>query len=407
MEKIKVGIDSDQFYSWGGGVDFIATLTYALESSGKTETFLIIQEDSCIIKILKYLRIILKALLGKGNFFAGVKKYNSRYDDLINGFTAQSPNTKFIYYSQSKINYRKKIEKCLQKNGIDILLPVCSPLGKDFKIPWISYIFDFQHKYLDNLFTDKEKEYRDNNFANVLSKSNHVLVNAQAVKYDIEKYYPSIKTDVIVLPFLPFILPFYKKKSLAKYKLPEKYFIVCSQFWEHKSHITVFEALEELYTNGSTDVHVVCTGKTEDYRNPNYISSLKQRIDSMKCKKNIHLLGYIPKEDQLQIMDNSLGLIQPSLFEGGAGAGGVLYALGMGLQCFVSDIDVNKEIIGFNNVFFFEKQNSLLLAKLLKEHINDKKRSMDIVSEQFNKNRIKYADVLLTHLHRCIDEWSE
>ena len=55
-EKILVGIDGNGFKTWGGGIDFIATITEALESTGKVQTYLLLDEMSAADKIFKSIK---------------------------------------------------------------------------------------------------------------------------------------------------------------------------------------------------------------------------------------------------------------------------------------------------------------------------------------------------------------
>lgn len=409
MRKLRVGIDSRQFSNWGGGIDFIATIAEALESTGKVCTFLVVEEDSNFGKLWKCARIMLR------NGF-NIKKYRLQQslefrgpENLIEGFKSCSPGTKTITFKKTEnrlINNREKKQlKCLMKNKIDILLPSMNCESNDFAIPRIGYIYDFQHKYLPELFSEEECLGRDEHFRNQLKNSKYLIVNAKDVKKDIEKYYPDEKCEIVVLPFKPFQKPEMKSHpDLRKYNLPKKYYAVCNQFWMHKSHITVFEALEHLYKSGTKDVHVVCTGSLADGRNPQYIDQLKQKISLLECKENIHLLGFIPKDDQIAIMKKSSGLIQPTLFEGGPGGGSTYNALCLGLTCLLSDIPVNKEVVGYDNVYFFEKKNSLELAKLMSEHINDKAIDEEIVNKKNESNRKEYGEYLLAKLEHIIKE---
>lgn len=405
MKKLKVGIYSDFFTGWGGGVDFIATIAYALEASEMAETYLIIKSDSFLLLLLRFGKYCFESLFENDSAIRKIKKWKEKYENLIKGFEIQSPKTKKIYFKQTGFNKEIKLEKCLYSWSIDILFPVGGrPLSKRFSIPWIGYIPDFQHKYLTEFFSQKEIKQRDSSFENMLLNSQHVIVNAKTVECDIKKYYPNITTDIIVFPFKPWLKPVINDEPLSGYSLPEKYFLVSSQFWQHKSHITVFDALEELYLKGIKDLHVVCTGELNDYRNPEYVKKIKHQIDAMACKRNIHLLGYIPKDDHLKIMNGALGLIQASLFEGGPGAGGVIYALGLGLQCFVSDIATNREITGYDNVYFFEAGNAHCLAKLMKMHMNDKKISNEVVGARMEKNLSEYSNYVFNQLKRCAEE---
>lgn len=67
-------------------------------------------------------------------------------------------------------------------------------------------------------------------------------------------------------------------------------------------------------------------------------------IFELGIDQKVRILGLIPKVDQIALMRGSLALIQPTLFEGGPGGGAVYDAVGLGVPCIVSDIDVNREI---------------------------------------------------------------
>jgi glycosyltransferase involved in cell wall biosynthesis len=119
--------------------------------------------------------------------------------------------------------------------------------------------------------------------------------------------------------------------------------MVSNQFWIHKSHETAFMALR-LVRDAGHDVHLVCTGDTSDYRWPEHFNNLKAIIEKNNLRDYVHILGLIPKGDQLAIMRGSLAVIQPTLFEGGPGGGSVYDAVSTRTPCIVSDIPVNREI---------------------------------------------------------------
>ena len=61
-------------------------------------------------------------------------------------------------------------------------------------------------------------------------------------------------------------------------------------------------------------------------------------------------------------MKESLGVLQPTLFEGGPGGGAVHDAISLGVPSIVSDIPVNKEIKA-ENVYFFKTKDAEDLSK--------------------------------------------
>jgi glycosyltransferase involved in cell wall biosynthesis len=234
-------------------------------------------------------------------------------------------------------------------------LPAFRPLPADFPIPWIGYLYDFQHKYYPSFFTNAEIKIRENNFAQMLRKAKTIIVNSQSVKDDIEKFYKNSTSSIITLPFCPvFNSDFYQlQTNIDQYHLPSQYFMISNQFWKHKDHSTAFKAYKLMLNKlNTTNIGLVCTGQTYDERFPTYFNELQKLISELGIEKNVFILGFIPKIDQLQILKNSLGIIQPTLFEGGPGGGAVYESVAYGISSIVSDIPVNLEIQDETVTFF-------------------------------------------------------
>lgn len=399
MEKIRIGIDSNGFSSWGGGIDFITTISEVLEATGKVQTCLIIGQSGKLEMLLRKLKLLLICGFDRAEYRKRLQKITDETVPLITGFSICSPDTELVFYTRSLLRFitgkDRNFTKCLPDNDIRLVMPsfVSTP---GLSVPQIGYIYDFQHKYLKEFFTDEICRQRDKDFSLRVKNSKYLIVNAQDVKKDILKYYPDCTCEIIVLPFKPFQKPeFDENTDLKKYDLPEKYYMIANQFWMHKDHMTAFKALETAWSEGHRDMHIVCTGKMADDRNSDYIRELNENIGRMSCRDNIHFLGYIPKDDQLAVMKNAVGLIQPTLFEGGPGGGAVYNALCLGLPCLVSDIPVNKEITGYDNVYFFEKQNSSELARLMIEHFDDDHCDEAAVNKKIEENLNEYKEYLL------------
>ena len=92
------------------------------------------------------------------------------------------------------------------------------------------------------------------------------------------------------------------------------------------------------------DVHLVCTGATDDNRFPDYFSMFTDEVEKLGLKDQVHILGHIPKQDQLALLNGSLAVVQPTLYEGGPGGGSVYDAMSYGIPTIVSDIPINREI---------------------------------------------------------------
>ncbi len=405
---IKVGIDAEGFSSWGGGIDFIATISEALNATGEVETYLIYPKDSIDQTILKAIKCIIKSLRNRKSLKALLKDELTLNKELLEAYKILSPATRTVSYSRAdyrlRNNTNSKKKTCVIRNKIDILLPSIKCVKSEFPIPQVGYLFDFQHKYLKSFFDEEIIKIRDKQFETQIDNSNYIIVNSKACRDDIFRFYPNKDCKVIALPFCPFQVPVGgNSKDIKKYKLPNNYYMISNQFWEHKNHKVAFKALELLFERGYKDIHIVCTGKMQDDKNPKYVSNLLEEVKKLQCRDNIHFLGYIPKTDQISIMKQSIGIIQPTLFEGGPGGGAVYNALCLGICCLISDISVNREIEGYNTVSFFDPTDYKHLADLMIDHMNDEHEDDEIIDNRVKNNKLRLGKYLLENITNIME----
>ena len=264
--------------------------------------------------------------------------------ELMDTITSSGSRVDIIDYRNTASGLASAMRQC----RAEALFLCRRSLGRTFPFPWIGYIADLQHKRMPHWFWVVERWHRDRVFSRILAEAPAVVVNAAAVVQDIKEFYPNHKARLFALPFCPPAdLKRFSNASdpevRAAYHLPASYFMVSNQFWIHKSHETAFMALR-LVRDAGHDVHLVCTGDTSDYRWPEHFNNLKAIIEKNNLRDYVHILGLIPKGDQLAIMRGSLAVIQPTLFEGGPGGGSVYDAVSTRTPCIVSDIPVNREI---------------------------------------------------------------
>ena len=254
--------------------------------------------------------------------------------------------------------------------SLDVLIPAFAPLPRGFPTPWVGYLYDFQHRYLPQLFTPAECAQRDRQFAAMLQNANAVIVNARSVAADIERFYPEARARVFALPFgaaphPAWLLP--SASPAVKYGIQSPYFIICNQFWKHKDHATAFQAYAR-FAASHDGVELVCTGPTDDYRDAAYFAGLQRMLARDGLAQRVRILGLVPKGDQIALLKGSIALIQPTLFEGGPGGGAVYDALALGVCCLVSDIVVNRELVE-PGVRFFPAGDAPALAAAMADAI--------------------------------------
>ena len=258
------------------------------------------------------------------------------------------------------------LERLLLKNKI-VVLSHYNLLGKTKNIQTIGWIPDFQHTHMPHLFSKKELERRDKEFNKVCEDCTKVIVSSHAALADLIAFSKESGKKAEVLQFA---IPLITDKLLAlpstselekKYKFSGKYFLLPNQFWIHKNHQVVIEALSRLKSRGIS-LQVLSTGNTYDPRSPEYFSSLMQRMSLGGISDNFKVLGIIPMKELYALMQNAVAVINPSLFEGWSTT--VEEAKSLEKKIVLSDIPVHREQNPEKGEYFPPNDADLLAEKL-------------------------------------------
>lgn len=260
--------------------------------------------------------------------------------------------------------YRARFDKEINKWNLDVIFPYVD--GSYAAKKCIAWIPDFQENYYPSFFSVDEICDRLQNQARIAYSKNTLVLSSESAKADFERLFPNYTCDVFVLPFvsslckLTFSLP---SNVLEKYSIKEPFFICSNQLWKHKNQVVVVNAIRELRKQG---VKVLClfTGKASDYRNPDYPAYLTGLVEKYKLEDEIRFLGFIPREDQVALMQQSIAVVQPSLFEGWNTT--IEDAKLFNKVIVASSIPVHKEQLKTKGQFF-DVTDYKSLAKILKE----------------------------------------
>lgn len=237
---------------------------------------------------------------------------------------------------------------------LDVVLPSHGILPADMPCPWVGYLYDFQHKHLPQLFTDREIRKRDEAFAGMVAAAPAVVVNSHDTAAEARSLYPHAADRIHPLPFNASPRPEWFDAAVAS---PERavggpYFIVSNQFWVHKDHPTAFRAFARVAA-GRPDLRLVCTGQTTDYRRPEYFGTLVALLESLGVRDRVIITGLVAKAEQIRLLRGAVAVVQPTLCEGGPGGGAVYDAVSLGVRSIVSDIPINRELVEEPTVSFF------------------------------------------------------
>jgi len=303
-----------------------------------------------------------------------------------------------------KLFKSKIINKLPKYPNIDFLYPFENEeIQKKIenKIKKVNWIPDFQEEHLPYFFSEEEIKSRKKHQKEVVCNGNIVVFSSKDAQKDFNNLYPETAVQQFVLNFAV-THPNYSNKKIndliQKHNLPGKYFFSPNQFWAHKNQIVILKAIKHLKENG-VEVVVAFSGKEDDYRNKNYVSELKEYVLKNNLKNNIKFLGFIPREDQLCLMKNSIAIIQPSLFEGWSTV--VEDAKALNKFLILSDLNVHKEQIN-ENVHFFNPENHEVLADILEKYYN----CMPFINNKdYNINVNNFAKDFMNLVNLAIKEY--
>lgn len=264
--------------------------------------------------------------------------------------------------------WKNAAERHCAKQHVSALLFAHDMLPGRYPFRRIAWIPDFQHRYLPQYFSASESAERDMFFEALARRADHVVLSSQAAFDDFRRFLPqyAAKGRIARFPSLYALTPVGDMAidAAAQYGLPEKFVLVANQYWAHKNHALLVEAVARLAKQGLS-IPVACTGLPLEIRGSGNAatSALLQLIARRGLAGQIIPLGQVPRAHLTDLMRRACLIVQPSRFEGWSTVVQDALALGRPLLC--SDIPVHREQAP-NARGFFDVDDPSMLADMLR-----------------------------------------
>ncbi|MCC6179554.1 MAG: glycosyltransferase [Chloroflexi bacterium] len=228
--------------------------------------------------------------------------------------------------------------------GIDFVFPVKEIPEAPSGVPWGGWIVDWQQRHLPAMFDASEHVMRELRYRVMLDAAPVVAHSSDQARQDTLRWVPEGTAVPAVLHFRatldPDTLADDPQAARQRYGLPPRYAIVCNQWYRHKNHPIVVEALGLLRARGIS-IPCVFTGRAEDHRWPDYGPSIERRVADLGLEDTVRLVGSVPRVDQVLLVRAAALVIQPSFFEGWSTI--VEEGRALGKPMLLSDIPVHRE----------------------------------------------------------------
>lgn len=224
------------------------------------------------------------------------------------------------------IVHRPELRERFRQLGVDLLLlGYPNALGFEIGLPYVMPIHDMQHRLqpeFPEVSAGGEWERREYVYGNGAVHATVVLADSEIGKQDILDCYgdQGVRSDRIeILPLMP---PPYMRELAneqarsevrARYSLPDRYVFYPAQFWPHKNHERIVEALGLLRDEGLRVTAVFAGSWSGDLRGRTY-QRVQQRANELGVTDLVRTLGYVPDEDFPALLAGSEALVMPTFF---------------------------------------------------------------------------------------------
>lgn len=295
------------------------------------------------------------------------------------------------------------------EHRIDVVFEPAQFYGWRFPVPALAWMPDFQHRHLRHLFGFGGFWKRELGFRAQVHSNRHIMLSSEDARRDCEAFFPRSvgHTSVVRNAVTPHDNVDYDgARAIAdSYGLPENFFFLPNQFWVHKNHAVVIDALELLRASGH-DLVLAVTGKQDDSRDPAHFPALAERVAQLSLKQKFRMLGLLPLDHVHALMRVCTALINPSLFEGWSTT--VEEAKSMGTPMILSDLAVHREQAE-GQADFFDPNSAECLAEIFRSFIPLSRRERDSRSQaasvQAYQRVEEFADCFGAALQRAMDTY--
>lgn len=255
-----------------------------------------------------------------------------------------------------RVHARPEAAAWIDDAGLDwVFYTAVTALAFEAGRPYVTPVHDLQHRlqpHFPEVSAGGEWAWREYLFRNLTRHATLVLVDSEVGREDaLEFYGPHGLTEdrVRVLPFQP---PSYlntapsvaaRARVRAAHALPERYLFYPAQFWPHKNHLRLVQALALLRDRGER-VHLVLSGAHTGVHRERAYERMMREAARRRVDAQIHVLGYVANADMSVLYAEAAGVVMPTFF--GPTNIPVVEAWAFGKPLLTSDIRGVREQVG-------------------------------------------------------------
>lgn len=194
------------------------------------------------------------------------------------------------------------------------IFPAQESLSYQLPLRVIGTVHDLMHRY-EAIFPEVSAMgrygIREHRFRNIATWCTVVMVDSEVGRQHVVESYgvPAAK----VYP-LPYVAPSYLQDKHeradfdAHYRLPAKFLFYPAQFWPHKNHLRLLDAVHRVAERYPDIALVLSGGKHHAF------DEVQRRVEDFGMHERIRFVGYVPDADLSGLYRRARALVMPTFF---------------------------------------------------------------------------------------------
>jgi glycosyltransferase involved in cell wall biosynthesis len=230
-------------------------------------------------------------------------------------------------------------------------------------------ILDLQHVYYPRFFTREELRHRRRFYKSSCGAATRIMAISGFTGKTVVENYGVDPARVVVTwlavgaSFVPGLEAGRVREARRRYGLPDRYFFYPANFWPHKNHSRLLDALASLRNRGMAGLSLVLCGAGLDDRSA---AGLKEKL---AAAEGVKMLGYLPREDLPAVYAGADFMVYPSLFEGFGIP--LIEAMAMGCPVAASNAASVPEVVGDAGLIFAPMDTEAMATAISRMHADE------------------------------------
>ena len=305
---INLAIIFDSFEKGGGGfyqsLATVKLLKYINQNNIKKTYFCTSKTTQEILESHK-----IESRLIKINFF---EKLLNKLDEI-----------EFFSLILKKLKFRNSIHRISENDKIDLFYflgpsNLVNLIKNNEKSNFMINIWDINHKintYFPEYKSAETYNFKERILKKTVNNAYKIIVNSQKALEDMKIYYNCDENKISIMPFRTPLPEVYENKSKEYFdkifkkldiEKKNKIFFYPAQFWPHKNHVYLLDALKNLLEY-SKNFNLILTGG-----NKGNLDLINKKIVQNKLDQNVKILNFLNIDEIISIYTNCDALVMPT-----------------------------------------------------------------------------------------------